>query len=112
ALDMGYATSADSPHIQGFAQSFLDELEQVYPGISAHYTGKAALSFPTGDPNLLGSYACWRVGQYTQIAGYERVPQGPIFFAGEHCSVEFQGYMEGAAREGARAAAELMSLAR
>lgn len=63
---------------------------------------------PTGDPYLLGSYACWRVGQYTRFAGYESVRQGPVHFAGEHCSLEFQGYMEGAAREGARAALEIV----
>jgi monoamine oxidase len=66
------------------------------------------LSYPTGDPNLLGSYACWRIGQYTLFGGYEGVRQGPVLFAGEHCSVEFQGYMEGAAREGARAAGEIV----
>ena len=83
-------------------------LEYVFPGISAHYTGKAALSYPTGDPYLLGSYACWRVGQYTHFGGYEGVRQGSVHFASEHCSVEFQGFMEGAAREGARAAGEIV----
>lgn len=102
-----YATTDDSPAIERYAQECLAQLERVFPGISAHYTGRAALSYPTGDPNLLGSYSCWRVGQYTQFAGYEGVRQGPLFFAGEHCSLEFQGYMEGAAREGARAANEV-----
>ena len=93
---------------QSYARNCLQQLEYVFPGISAHYTGKAALSYPTGDPYLLGSYACWRVGQYTRFAGYEGVRQGPVHFAGEHCSVEFQGFMEGAAREGARAAGEIV----
>ena len=48
------------------------------------------------------------MGQYTRFAGYESVRQGPVHFAGEHCSLEFQGYMEGAAREGARAALEIV----
>lgn len=103
-----YTTSEDSAIIQRYAENCLRELEAVLPGISAHYTDRAALSYPTGDPNLLGSYSCWRVGQYTQFAGYERVRQGRILFAGEHCSVEFQGYMEGAAREGIRAAQEII----
>jgi monoamine oxidase len=103
-----YTTSDDFPGIQGYAQGCLKQLELVFPGISAHYTGKAALSYATGDPYLLGSYSCWRVGQYTQFAGYEGVRQGQIHFAGEHCSLEFQGYMEGAAREGARAAREVI----
>ncbi len=103
-----YATADDSASVQRYAQNCLQQLERVFPGISAHYSGRAALSYPTGDPNLLGSYACWRVGQYTQFGGYEGVRQGPVLFAGEHCSVEFQGYMEGAAREGARAAGEIV----
>jgi monoamine oxidase len=106
-----YSTSADATDgsiLQQEAQRCLRELERVFPGVSAHYTGRVALSYPTGDPNLLGSYACWRVGQYTAFGGYEGVAQGPIHFAGEHCSVEFQGYMEGAAREGERAAREII----
>ncbi|HEU0003616.1 MAG TPA: NAD(P)/FAD-dependent oxidoreductase [Ktedonobacteraceae bacterium] len=102
-----YSTTSDSAHIQRYARNCLQQLERVFPGISAHYSGRAALSYPTGDPYLLGSYSCWRVGQCTHFGGYEGVRQGPVHFAGEHCSVEFQGFMEGAAREGARAAREI-----
>ncbi|GCE24350.1 flavin monoamine oxidase family protein [Dictyobacter kobayashii] len=103
-----YSTTADAATIQHYAQNCLRQLEPIFPGISSHYTGKAALSYPTGNPYLLGSYSCWRVGQYTRFGGYEGTRQGPIHFAGEHCSTDFQGYMEGAAREGARAAHEIL----
>lgn len=103
-----YATTDDGEIIQHYAHTCLQQLERVFPGISAHYTGRASLSYPTADPSLLGSYSCWRVGQCTQFGGYEGVRQGPIHFAGEHCSVEFQGFMEGGAREGARAAREIL----
>jgi monoamine oxidase len=103
-----YTTTSDSEQIQRYAHRCLEQLERIFPGISPHYTGAAALSYPTGDPYLRGSYSCWSVGQYTHFGGYERVRQGPIHFAGEHCSVEAQGYMEGAAREGARAAREIV----
>ncbi len=103
-----YSTTVDSANVQSYARNCLQQLESVFPGISAHYTGRAALSYPTGDPYLLGSYSCWRVGQCTHFGGYEGMRQGPIYFAGEHCSVEFQGFMEGAAREGARAAQEMV----
>lgn len=103
-----YTTTRDSEQIQQYAHRSLEQLEHIFPGISPHYTGIAALSYPTGDPYLQGSYSCWGIGQYTLFAGYERVPQGPIHFAGEHCSLEMQGYMEGAAREGARAAREIL----
>jgi monoamine oxidase len=106
-----YTTSDDFPGIQDHVEDCLKQLEFVFPGISAHYTGRAALSYATGDPNLLGSYSCWRIGQYTQFAGHEGARQGAIHFAGEHCSLKFQGYMEGAAQEGARAAREVIESA-
>lgn len=107
-----YTTTDDSDLIQHYAHECLQQLERVLPGISKHYTGKAALSYPPGDPHLLGSYACWCVGQYTYFAGYEGVRQGPIHFAGEHCSTAWQGYMEGGASEGIRAAHEVVQDAR
>jgi monoamine oxidase len=81
----------------------------VWPGATQRYQGLANLSYPTGDPNLLGSYSAYKVGQITGFAGYEGVPQGSIFFGGEQCSVNFQGYMEGGAEEGRRAALEVLS---
>jgi monoamine oxidase len=38
------------------------------------------------------------------------VRQGGVLFAGEHTSIDFQGFMEGGAAEGARAARELTKL--
>jgi monoamine oxidase len=108
APSAAYSTTLDSTNVQGYARNCLLQLERVFPGISAHYTGRAALSYSTGDPYLLGSYSCWRVGQCTHFGGYEGVRQGPVHFAGEHCSVKFQGFMEGAAREGVRAAQEIV----
>jgi monoamine oxidase len=52
----------------------------------------------------LCSYTCFLPGQYTTIAGNEIKPVGNIFFAGEHCSYNYQGYMNGAAETGRRAA--------
>jgi monoamine oxidase len=102
------APYSNTANIQSYAQQCLQQLEHVFPGISKHYLGRATLSYPTGDPYLLGSYSCWRVGQYTLFAGYEGARQGPIHFAGEHCSVRWQGYMEGGAAEGRRAAQEIL----
>ncbi len=103
-----YSTSSD-PLVQQYANAFIKQLEEVWPGATAHYTGTATLSYPTGDPNLDGSYSCWRVGQYTLFSGYEKARQGKIHFAGEHCSTNFQGFMEGGAEEGNRAANEILN---
>jgi monoamine oxidase len=35
--------------------------------------------------------------------------QGNIHFAGEHCSINFQGFMKGGASEGVRAANEILA---
>ena len=104
-----YTTSRSSSVTAGYAQQFLDQLDVVWPGASSHYKGLATLSYPTGDPNLLGSYSTYKVGQYTLFAGYEPVPQGHIHFAGEHTSYNFQGFMEGGAESGQRAGQEVIA---
>jgi monoamine oxidase len=104
-----FLTTNDSSVVTTYAKQYLAQLETVWPGVSAGWTGLATLSTPWTDPNLLGSYSCWKVGQYTSFAGYEGVRQGKIHFGGEHCSVNFQGYMEGGAAEGARAANEILT---
>jgi monoamine oxidase len=105
-----YSNASNNPQVTKYAQSFLSQLETVFPGITPHWNGKAILSTPFLDPNLNCSYSYWRVGQYQSFSGYEGVAQGPIHFAGEHCSTNFQGYMEGGAEEGARAANEILTL--
>ena len=96
-----------------FAQTFLAQIEPVFPGITAQWNGRATLDVPLNNPFLLGSYSYWKVGQYTLFSGYEGLRQpdihtGKCHFAGEHCSTNFQGFMEGGAEEGARAANEII----
>ncbi len=104
-----YSNAASNPQVTAYATQVLKKLEVVYPGITKQWNGKASLSTPFRDPLLNCSYSYWRVGQYTAFSGYEGVAQGNIHFAGEHCSTDFQGYMEGGATEGARAAKEILA---
>ncbi len=104
----------DPTVVDGFARTFLSQIEPVFPGITKHWNGRATLDVPLADPFLLGSYSYWKVGQYTLFSGYEGLRQpdihtGKCHFAGEHCSTNFQGFMEGGAEEGARAAGEILS---
>jgi len=103
----------DPKVVAGFARTFLSQIEPVFPGITKQWNGFATLDVPLTDPFLLGSYSYWKVGQYTQFSGYEGLRQpdihtGKCHFAGEHCSTNFQGFMEGGAEEGARAANEIL----
>jgi monoamine oxidase len=96
-----------------FANTFLAQIEPVFPGITKQWNGLATLDVPLTNPFLLGSYSYWKVGQYTSFSGYEGARQpdpktGTCHFAGEHCSTNFQGFMEGGAEEGARAAGEIL----
>jgi monoamine oxidase len=104
-----YSDSASNPAVVKYAKAFLKQIEPVYPGLTARWNGKATLSVPALDPNLNCSYSYWKVGQYVGFGGYEKVRQGNILFAGEHCSQDFQGYMEGGASEGVRAANDLLT---
>ncbi len=104
-----YTTTATNPHVTTYANQFLSQIEPIFPGITAQWNGKAMLSTPFTDPNFLCSYSYWKPGQYTGFSGYEGMRQGNIHFAGEHCSTNFQGFMEGGASEGARAANEILT---
>jgi monoamine oxidase len=85
----------------------LAHLEPLFPGASAAYNGRAWYHFGSNDPYVQGAYSYWRVGQYTQFAGYEGVAEGSAHFCGEHTSHDFQGFIEGAVRSGERAAREV-----
>lgn len=90
------------------ARSFLNCLEAVFPGLAPLWNEKATLSIPHLSPLFNCAYSYWRVGQYQTFAGYERIRQKNILFAGEHTSLNYMGFMEGAAQEGHRSAKEIL----
>lgn len=100
------ATSADSLVAADVATT-LRRGELVFPGLSRAYVGKATESIPHLSPFFGNSYAYYRTGQYLDFGGYEKVAQGGVLFCGEHTSQDYQGFMEGGASEGRRAAREL-----
>ncbi|HYO51477.1 NAD(P)/FAD-dependent oxidoreductase [Archangium sp.] len=98
--------------VRADAQRFLAQAEPVFPGLTRLWNGKATMGLPQLDPNFKCSYSYWRRGQCQTLAGYEGVTQGNVFFAGEHTSIDFQGFMEGGASEGVRAAQEILATLR
>ncbi|UOG73193.1 FAD-dependent oxidoreductase [Hymenobacter tibetensis] len=106
----GMAVGAGTPQSQ--VQRYLPVLEAVWPAARGTYNGRAErMHWPT-HPYTLGSYACYKPGQFSTIAGAERKPVGNLFFAGEHCSAWYQGYMNGAAETGRMAADEVRAAVR
>jgi monoamine oxidase len=109
AAPLPWGDAAAHSHVADVARSTLSALEAVWPGVTPEWNGLATLSVPFLDPNLNGSYSYYRVGQYHTFGGYEAVRQRNVHFAGEHTSSEFQGFMEGAAAEGMRAARAILA---
>ncbi len=104
--NLGVVLGSGTP--EDHAQSFLPELDLVYPGISSDRIGRASRAYWPGELYTQGSYTCYRPGQYVQFFGVEGERVGNLFFAGEHTSLDFQGYMEGACETGEIAAMEIL----
>ena len=89
-------------------RDFLDCFEQNFPGVRQAYNGKTYYAWSHGDPHTGGAYSYLKTGQYTAFNGMQSRRHGNLHFAGEHTSVNFQGYVEGALRSGYRCAAEII----
>jgi len=108
--------SLNPQKVQTEAKLFLTDLDRVYPGAFAAAFRDAKGKFRVhlehwpSNPLTKGSYTCNHPGYFTTIADNEAKPIGNLYFAGEHTSsfYESQGFMEGAALSGIRAAQEIL----
>jgi monoamine oxidase len=85
-------------NFESLRTKYLDYFEKVYKG------SKAAVSTDLNDYLLLDwpnnplakcSYSSFKPGQWTLYGEEVSKPIGNMFFAGEHCSDDFQGFMNG-----------------
>jgi monoamine oxidase len=95
------------PAPKAIAEKYVGELDRVYPGIAKLYTGVAYLDVWAHDPWHHGAYSYYGVGQYTQFAGIEPLPERNVFFGGEQTSYNDMGYINGAVISGERVAREI-----
>lgn len=86
---------------------YLAALDQYYPGMSTAWNGKDACYDWPSNPYSHGSYVCFRPGQYGAFWGMFNKPLGQLYFAGEHISQDAQGFMNGAAETGRKAAEQI-----
>lgn len=96
--DEGYKLGEDKK------SDYLSVLDKAYKGSAREFNSRSKVFNWPSNPNTLGSYSCYKVGQWSSISGVEGEPVGNLFFAGEHCSGDYQGYMNGAAESGRMAA--------
>jgi monoamine oxidase len=102
--ELGKGTAAEQ------AAAFVDGLEKVFPGISAARPGMKEARFHW--PSFAwtrGSYSAYLPGQWTGFGGAEGEPAGNLRFAGEHCSRDAAGFMEGGCETGEAAAQEILA---
>lgn len=102
-----FATAAN-PLAAADAARALKQAAPVFPSAPKQWNGKATQSLWHLNPLAGLAYSYYKPGQYTTFAGYEKRRQGDVFFCGEHTSIDFQGFMEGGAVEGERAAREVL----
>lgn len=82
----------------------VNKLEKIFINSKKDFAGKHVFVNWIDYPFVKASYSCYKTGQWTTIAGLEVQPVGNFYFAGEHCSEMFQGFMNGAAETGRRVA--------
>ncbi len=113
--------AADLPDARALATRWARLADGGVPGMSAAMTGAVRRSNWHDEPFTAGSYVNFRTGQLTKFAeliwteanGVASVPlsSGPVYFAGEHLSDAYPGYMNGGAQTG-RLAAQAVIAAR
>ena len=87
----------------------LPRLDAAFAGAQKAFNGKSMrMHWPT-QPAVMASYAAYKPGQWTRIRGHEGEPVGDLLFAGEHCSLDSQGYMNGGAETGRIAAEQVLA---
>ncbi len=103
----GIQVGAGTPTEQ--AQRLLPGLSAAFPGVEAQRNGRVERFHWPSYPQSRGSYSCYRPGQWTTIRGAESESVGNLHFAGEHCSSDFQGFMNGAAETGRQSAQAILA---
>jgi monoamine oxidase len=104
--DLGVKTGrSKSTEIIG---KFTNQFDLIFPGIKSLSSNQAIVTNWIDLPYSRGSYSCYLVGQWTKFAGAEGKRVGNLFFIGEHCSIDAQGYMEGGCATGIMAAKTIL----
>jgi monoamine oxidase len=85
--------------------STLNDIEKIYPGMSAHYEGGISKCWDE-DAWSRGAFSIYDVGQMKTYIPFIARPEGRIHFAGEHTS-RWTGLMQGALESGVRVAREV-----
>jgi monoamine oxidase len=88
----------------------LEGLMNIYgPEIQRYFTGHGQIQSWMEDFYAFGEAAVFTPGQVTELHPYIPVPEGPVYFAGEHTSFKHT-WIKGAIESAIRAALEIHQL--
>ena len=101
------------------AKTGMAQLQKHVVGVQQALNGKVARYHWPSAPMALGGYACFKPRQYTEFVNKHVYTEkdgeksnvvsfGNVWFAGEHLSDDYQGYMNGGAQTGRMAAMSLI----
>jgi len=91
------------------ADMMMEHLKTVWPSMIGQRPGRVdRIHWPT-QPFIQASYSTYGPGQWTDFFGQEGRSVGNLHFAGEHCSLQHKGYMNGAAETGRYAAEKILA---
>lgn len=93
---------------EAWEQQMLAYAEKEFHTEKNSFTGRKRKVCWAENPFSLGGYTSYKINQWSRFGGVEAEPHENIFFAGEHCSLEFQGFMNGAIMTGYSAAKAMM----
>lgn len=87
---------------------YVNELDLVFPQSKNTFAEKHVFASWSTNPFINASYTCPKPGQWNTEMLHTSTPIGDVYFAGEHCSIDFQGFMNGAAETGRVAAEQII----
>jgi monoamine oxidase len=79
----------------GRLEFVLGYLVKYYPEVRRYYNGNGVSKDWDADPWSKGAYSWFRPGQMSALLGPVQMPEGRVYFAGDHCS-NLPGWIEGA----------------
>ncbi len=103
ALDSGVL---DNSELQ---KQYVPALDKIFPGVNEQFNNNFQKWHWASYIFAKCSYLAYSPGQYTSIGGAQYKPLDDLYFAGEHCSYAFQGFMNGGAETGREVAEKIIS---
>lgn len=72
----------------------------LFPGLKSAYSNKHVFASWSSYSFVKASYTCPKPGKWSTAMLHTSEPIGDVYFAGKHWSVDYQGFMNGAAETG------------